>query len=252
MEIISVDQQNIDQAHICCAISDKEGDLCIASKKAWMKKQFENGLTFRRLDARGKVFIEYMPSEHAWCPIEAEGYLFINCFWVSGQYKGQGYADKLLETCISDAVAQNKKGLVVLSSNKKMPFLSDPKYLKHRGFRVADNAIPYYELLYYPLISDAAKPIFKTCCKTASIDQKGMVLFYSHQCPHTAKYAPMIAEIAKTRGLSVKLIKIKSVEQAQNAPAPFTTYSFFDDGVLITNEIFSQSKFEKYLTGKGL
>ncbi|WP_398446312.1 GNAT family N-acetyltransferase, partial [Sedimentibacter sp.] len=122
MNIINIDSSNIDKEHICCAISDKKGESCVSSKKNWMKEQFENGLVFKRLDAKGKVFIEYIPAENAWCPIVAEGYIFINCFWVSGQFKGQGYANKLLEECINDAKLQNKQGLVILSSSKKMPF----------------------------------------------------------------------------------------------------------------------------------
>ncbi|KNY29454.1 N-acetyltransferase [Pseudobacteroides cellulosolvens] len=248
MNIISVDRNNIDKEHICCAISDKKGETCVSSKKVWMKSQFENGLVFKRLDARGKAFIEYIPAENAWCPIEAEGYIFINCFWVSGQFKGQGYANKLLEECTADAKAQNKKGLVILSSTKKMPFLSDPKYLKYKGFKVCDTAKPYYELLYLPFNGDAKEPKFKDCCKHASVNEKGMVLYYTNQCPHTDKYAPLIAEIAKSKGQSIKLIKMESKEQAQNAPAPFTTYSFFYDGMFVTNEIFSESKFLKFLT----
>ncbi len=247
MNIISVDARNIDMEHICCAISDKKGETCVSSKKQWMKKQFREGLVFKKLDARGKVFIEYIPAENAWCPIEAQGYIFINCFWVSGQFKGQGYANKLLEECINDAKAQNKKGLVILSSAKKMPFLSDPKYLKYKGFTVCDEANPYYRLLYLPFKENELKPQFKDCCKNASIDENGMVLYYTNQCPHTDKYAPLIAEIARTKGKSITLIKISSREQAQNAPAPFTTYSFFHNGKFVTNEIFSESKFVKYL-----
>ncbi|MCX8129748.1 MAG: GNAT family N-acetyltransferase [Clostridia bacterium] len=252
MKIMSIDSSNIDSEHICCAISEKKGETCVASKKAWMKRQFEEGLVFKKLDIRGKVFIEYIPAENAWCPIEAGGYMYINCFWVSGQFKGQGYANKLLDECINDAKRQCKKGLVILSSKKKIPFLSDPKYLKYKGFKTCDTAEPYYELLYLPFDENMDKPKFKHCCKRASIDEKGMVLFYSNQCPHTDKYAPLIAEIAKSKGKNITLKKIESKEQAQNAPAPFTTYSFFYDGQFVTNEIFSDSKFVKFLEEKSL
>ncbi|HEX2939063.1 MAG TPA: N-acetyltransferase [Ruminiclostridium sp.] len=247
MEIITVDKTNIEREHICCAITDKKGETCVSSKKAWMKSQFDNGLVFKKLDVRGKVFIEYIPAENAWCPIEAEGYLFINCFWVSGQFKGQGYANKLLEECIADAKAQNRAGLVTLSSVNKMPFLSDPKFLKYKGFKVCDSAQPYFELLYLPLKENAVTPRFKDCCRNASIDEKGLVLFYTNQCPHTDKYAPLIAETARSKGQSIRLKKFESKEQAQNAPAPFTTYSLFYNGKFVTHEILSESKFVKFL-----
>ena len=252
MEIIRIDSSNIDHEHICCAISDKKGDPCVSSKKNWMKSQFENGLVFKRLNARGKAFIEYIPAENAWSPIDGDGYLFINCFWVSGQFKGQGYGNDLLQECISDGKAQNKNGLVVVSSAKKMTFLSDPKFLKYKGFQVCDTAEPYFELLYLPFCEDAPKPKFKECCKNAFIEEKGMVLYYTNQCPHTEKYAPKIAELAQEKGQIVKLVKIETVFQAQNAPSPFTTYCFFSDGQFVTNEILSESKFGKFLEKKDL
>ncbi|HWQ77831.1 MAG TPA: GNAT family N-acetyltransferase, partial [Anaerovoracaceae bacterium] len=247
MEMITVGQENIEREHICCAISDKKGETCVALKKAWLAERFQDGLTFRKLDVRGKVFIEYIPAEKAWCPIIADGYMHINCFWVSGQFKGQGYANQLLEQCVADAKAKGKRGLTTLSSVKKIPFLSDPGYLKYKGFMTADTADPYYELLYLPFADSAPVPQFRDCAKQGKIEEKGMVLYYSDQCPFTDKYAKIVNGIAERRGAVIKLYKIESTGQAQNAPAPFTTYSFFYNGNFVTNEIFSEKKFEKFL-----
>jgi len=251
MEIITVNPDNIDYEHICCAISEKKGETCVSLKKAWLKERFPDGLVFRKLDARGKVFIEYLPAEKAWCPIIADGYMHINCFWVSGQFKGQGYANQLLAQCIADAKSNGKCGLTALSSTKKMPFLSDPKYLKYKGFQVADTATPYYELLYLPFDEKAPVPKFRDCARRGKISEKGMVLYYSNQCPHTDKYAPVIRDIAERRGTTVALRKFETGEQARNAPAPFTTYSFFYNGDFVTNEIFAEKKFEKFLDEHG-
>ena len=241
---IKVDEKNIEREHICCAISDKKGETCVHSKKAWMKERLEDGLVFLKLDERGKVFIEYIPAEKAWCPIDADGYYHINCFWVSGQFKGKGHADRLLELCIGNAKEKGAKGLTVLSSGKKMPFLSDPKYLKYKGFKVADEAAPYFELLYLNFDEDdAGKPCFKACAKDGVIDQKGPVICYSNQCPHTDKYAPLLQEVVKEQGVEIQLIKLDSTEAAQNAPTPFTTYSLFLDGKLVTNEILTEKRF---------
>lgn len=84
MQIISVTAENLEDEHICCAICDKKGDCRVSSKKAWMKTAFGKGLVFLKYDVRGKAFLEYLPAEHAWCPVDAPGYLFIDCFWVSG------------------------------------------------------------------------------------------------------------------------------------------------------------------------
>jgi GNAT superfamily N-acetyltransferase len=251
VSIITIDVANLDQEHICCAISEKKGETCVALKKAWLKERMAEGLVFKKLDERGKVFIEYIPAEYAWHPIEAPGYININCFWVSGRYKGQGYANELLAECIADAKAKGKAGLVVLSSEKKRPFLSDPNFLKYKGFIQADTALPYFQLFYLPFDQNAPVPQFKNCAKAGKIDKTGMVLYYSDQCPFTDKYAHIIAAIARERGSKIELNKIISKEQAQNAPSPVTNYSFFDNGEFITNEIFSEKKFHTYLDEKG-
>ena len=247
VEIIQVTGENIDKEHICCVLTDKKGECCIESKKTWLKEQFENGLIFKKANARGKVFIEYIPAEKAWCPIDAEGYMFINCLWISGQYKGQGISTLLLNECINDSKSQGKKGIVILSSKNKMPFLSDGKHLKYKGFQVADTANPYYELLYLPFEGREDKPNFKSCAKEGIIFDKELVLYYSHQCPHTEKYAQIIKDIANEKGLELTLHRYETAKEAQNAPSPFTTYSLFYDGKFITNEILSNKKFNKFL-----
>ena len=251
MNIISVTKENLEQEHICCAISNNK-DCQVSAKKAWLAERFTDGLVFKKGDVRGKCFIEYIPAEKAWCPIEAEGYMFIDCFWVSGQFKGQGNSNLLLEECIKDSKEAGKKGLCVLSSKKKMPFLSDPGYLKHKGFAVADTAEPYYELMYLPFSADAPKPRFKQTAKTPKVSEQGFVLYYAHQCPFTAKYVPLIEDIAKAKSAPFKAIRFTSTEEAQNAPAPFTSYSLFYNGEFVTNEILSDKKFEKILAEKGM
>lgn len=251
MNIITITNKNLEKEHICCAISNDK-DCQVTSKKAWMAERFEDGLVFKKGHVRGKVFIEYIPAEKAWSPIIAEGYMFIDCFWVSGQYKGQGISTVLLAECIADSKSKGKKGLVVLSSKKKMPFLSDPKYLKYKGFLLADTAAPYYELMYLPFEQNADKPCFKLCAKDAKIDEQGFVIYYSNQCPFTAKYVPLIVDVAVSKGIAFKVIKYQTTEQAQNAPVPFTAYSLFYNGEFVTNEILSDKKFEKLLENKGL
>lgn len=250
----AVTPDNLEKEHICCAIAAKKNDVTVLSKKQWLQEAFKDGLQFHKLDARGKVFIEFMPAESAWAPIHAPNYLYINCFWVSGSFKNQGYANALLDRCLSEAKRLGKSGLVVLSSTKKMPFLSDPKYLKYKGFLVADTAKPYYELLYYPLEKEAPhhKPAFLTSCQSDTlIDpslQKGYVLYYSHQCPHTAKYVPLLEAVAQIHDTPLKTIRFTSASEAQAGPNPFSTYSLYYNGQFVTNEILSDTKFEKMLS----
>jgi len=135
MEIIRITKDNIDKEHICCAMSGKQS----LTKKEWLKQRFDEGLVFLRSTERGKCFIEYIPAENAWVPIDAKGWVYIDCLWVSGALKGHGYAGELLAECIRDARAQGRKGLCILcAEGRKREFLADPKFLEHEGFTVAD------------------------------------------------------------------------------------------------------------------
>lgn len=246
MEIITVNQENIEQEHICCAMSKGA-----TNKKEWLKERFKDGLVFKRIDAKAKVFIEYIPTNKAWCPINGDTYMHINCFWVSGKYKGQGFSNQLLEHCINDAKQLGMVGITVLSSKKKKPFLSEGSYLEYKGFKIADSAYPFFELYYLPFTNDAPVPTFKECAKKGMIEDEGMVLYYSDQCPFTNQYVSIVDALAKTYGTSITLHKIETVEQAKQCPSAVTTYSFFHHGRFVTNEIFSAKKFEKYLIEQG-
>lgn len=246
MDIVTLTLENLDKEHICCAISNSD-DCQVASKKAWLKERLKEGLIFKKCDVRGKCFIEYIPAEKAWAPIEADGYMYIDCLWVSGKYKGQGLSNLLLQECIEDSKKKGKKGLVILSARKKLAFLSDPKYLAYKSFKKADAAAPYFELMYLPFDSTAQVPKFKSCAKNARIDEKGFVLYYTNQCPFTAKYVPIIEQIAVEKQLPFQSVKLETCKMAQEAPSAFTTYTLFYNGEFITHEILSDKKFLKLL-----
>ena len=61
--------ENIDDEHICCAIGDKKHQVGVEKKKEWIKNKLKDGHVFRKLDDRGKIFIEYEPIETAWVPV---------------------------------------------------------------------------------------------------------------------------------------------------------------------------------------
>jgi len=246
MEYIKVTCENIEKEHICCAISNNN-DIQVSSKKEWMAERFEEGLVFLKSVERGKCFIEYIPAENAWNPILADGYMYINCLWVSGSLKGNGYSTDLLNACIDDSKNKGKKGLCILSSAKKKTFLADPKFLKYKGFRVCDEAENGIQLWYLPFNQNAELPKIKKCAKQPHIEEKGYVLYYTSQCPFNAKYVPIIENIAREKLIQFKSIHLQSKEEAQNAPTPNTTYSLFFDGNYITNEQMNDKKFIKLL-----
>ena len=246
MEYIRVTKDNLEKEHICCAISNNK-DIQVSSKKSWLADRFDEGLVFLKSTERGKCFIEYIPAEYAWVPIDARGYMYIDCLWVSGSFKGHGYSSDLLNACIGDSKEKGRKGLCILAAAKKKPFLADPKFLKYKGFTVCDEADNGIQLWHLPFDQDADKPRFKECAKHPQTDEKGYVLYYTSQCPFNAKYVPVLEQTAKENQILFHAIHLESREDAQSAPTPITNYALFHDGKYVTNEQMNEKKFLKLI-----
>lgn len=236
---ITLTKENIHKEHICCAFSDKKCKESYELKKEWLKKELDNGYVFRRLDERAKVFIEYGPAEKAWLPVEAPGYLMINCFWVSGQYKGHGHGKALLQSAIEDARKQGKNGLVTVVGTAKFHFMSDTKWLLRQGF-VTVAKLPYgFSLLALKLNEDAPDPAFKECVQSGECQEKeGLVVYYTNRCPFTEYHVRnSLIEAAANKGLPLKIMKLETCEQAQDAPTPATIFSLFWRGKFVTTDV---------------
>ncbi len=245
-QIIQITEENLEKEHICCAISDKKCREGYEAKKEWIRSQLRNGFVFKKLNVRGKVFIEYVPAEKAWVPVDAPGYMMIQCFWVSGQYKGKGNAKRLLNECLSDAKGMN--GVAVVASTKKQPFLSDRKFFQKQGFERCDTAAPYFELWYRPFNERAPVPKFKEIARYAECDVKeGLAVYYSNGCPFTEYYVAELEVIAAERGFYIQSFKIDTREKAQNHFVPYTNYSVFRDGKFVTQHILNEKYFDRFI-----
>lgn len=247
-QIIQLTKENIASEHICCAISDKKCASGYQAKKDWLANQFEDGYVFKKLNVRGKVFIEYVPAEHGWLPIDAPNYMLINCFWVSGKYKGQGHGKALYKSCEEDAIAQGKEGLVAVVAKKKQPFMSEKKFYQKQGFEYCDTALPYFELWYKPLKAGANPPRFKAIAKNGQCDVKqGLAVYYTNACPFTKYHVGALVEIAQSKGYAIQSIHLDTREKAQNHFVPHTIYSVFQDGEFVTQHILNDKYFDRFI-----
>ncbi len=257
-KFITLDRDNLAREHICCAFSDKKCSEGYEKKNAWLAGEFPKGYVFRRLDERAKVFIEYGPAEDAWVPVEAPGWLMLGCFWVSGQYKGQGYAKELLASAIEDARRQGRHGLLAIVGIPKFHFLSDPKWLLRQGFKEVDALPTGFRLLALRLDSasktDAAKipdPRFAESARSGECpDKNGLVVYYSNRCPYTDYYVNgELALAADQRGIPLKIIRLENAQQAQSCPTPATIFSLFYNGKFVTNNqiVCTEKQFEKII-----
>ena len=252
MEIIEINDTNIDAEHICCAIgNDKTNKERALTKKEWMKNQFLNGLRFKRLNERGKVFIEYMPIEKVWKPIVGKNYMIINCLWVSGQFKGKGISNQLLQECINDAKRQKMNGIVVVSSDKVRPFLTDKKYYLKKGFEVVDKAAPYFELLTLRFNKEADAPQFREEARNGECsNKKGFTFIYSNQCPFMEEYVKLLNSVATSMNYKSKIIKLENHDDAQQLGSPFGTLGIYYNGKFIGHELMTEEKFKNYIKEK--
>ena len=250
-KIICIDKSNIDKEHICCAFSDKKCANSYEAKKNWLRKEYENGYVFRRLDARAKVFIEYCPAEKGWVPIDAPNYLLVNCFWVSGQYKGQGYGKELLRLALEDAENQGKDGLVSVVGTSKFHFMSDTKWLLRNGFESCEKLSSGFSLLVKKINPKAENPSFKDTVKSGECaDKNGLVAYYSNRCPFSEFHVTTsLTETAAKRNLPLTILKLDTMEKAQSAPTPATIFSLFYNGKFITTDlsVCMDSRFDKVM-----
>lgn len=242
---INVIEENLEEEHLCCAIGDKKHATGVIAKKEWLKMRLKEGHVFRKLDARGKVFIEYAPLTYAWVPVTGENYMFIYCFWVAGSYKEKGHGKALLEYCIADAKAQGKSGVCVISSAKKKPFLSDKKYLARYGFETVDEVGDGYELL--ALSFDGSVPKFADSVRFGEIKNKELTIYYSPQCPYIPNCIKEVESYANENRIPLSLIPVDTLEKAKAVPALFNNWAVFYEGKFKTVHLLNANQLKKLL-----
>ena len=163
-----------------------------------MKRKCQ-ALFFRKLNARGKIFIEYEPLETAWIPISGKNYEYFYCLWVAGSFKGKGIGKELLEYAINDSKEKGKSGICTLVSKKKKPFIGEKKFFEHYGFKVVDT-IGDYELLALQF-DDSETPRFNDSARLMKIDNKDFTIYYSPECPYVEYEVNELIEYAKENNI---------------------------------------------------
>ena len=235
---------NLNNEHLCCAIADKKHQCGVETKRAWMKDRIAEGHVFRKLDEKGKVFIEYAPLETAWVPVNGNNYIYIYCLWVSGSYKGKGYAKSLLEYCIDKAKSQGKSGVCILSSKKKKPFLSEKKFMQKYGFQVVDS-IGDYELL--ALSFNGTKPAFAENAREQSYDSNKLTIYYGVQCPYIPNCIEQIKNYCHENQVPLELIAVDSLEKAKAVPCVFNNWAVFYNGKFETVHLLNEGYLKKLI-----
>ena len=244
-EYINLTVDNINDEHICCAIGDPKHQEGVERKKEWIKDKLNDGHVFRKLNARGKIFIEYEPLETSWVPINGENYMYIYCLWVAGSFKDKGIGKELLQYAINDSKEKGKNGICTLVSKKKKPFLGEKKFFEHFDFKVVDT-IGEYELLALQF-KTSEQPKFSDTARNMKIDTQDFTIYYNNECPYVEYEVKELSEYAKEKNLKLNFMKIDSLEKAKNAPCIFNNWANFYKGEFISNTILNANGLEKLI-----
>jgi len=239
-----VGPENLSDCGIGCISNRKHQGY--EPKVDWLQGRFEEGLRillFR--DEKGKplAFLEYVPGEFAWRPVDAEGWLFVHCLWVysSGQKVG-GLGSRLIQACLEEARKAGARGVAAMVSDG--PWMSGPKVFLRNGFeKIA--CCDRFKLVIHRL-KDGPAPSFRDLSGDLSKYQ-GLHLVYSAQCPMLPKSVSDLSEMAAENGLTLNVTRLESAQEAQSAPSYYGVFNLLWNGRLLSDHYVSKGRFKNIL-----
>lgn len=246
IKIISVNENNISEYEPTCFLNPKNEGYQI--KREWLQKRFAEGMKIKLLYKEGEKkpvgFIEYVPGEYAWRAVDAKGYMFIHCVWISkNKYKEKGYGSTLVEEAIKDAKAENMNGIAVVTSEG--PFMAGKDLFLKNGFKSIESVKPSFELM---VKSFKKGPVPKVKDWEGQLKKyKGLNILFTKQCPWVVRFIHEIDDIIKKKGLKIKINEIKTAKDAQNAPSLYTSFNLIYNGKLLADHYISARRFENIL-----
>jgi len=244
-EFIDITKDNLSTEHLCCIIRSRKPHPGVEAKRQWLADRLKEGHRFLKLNVKSVVFIEYAPLETAWVPVEGDGYVYIYCLWVTGEYKGKGYAKALMNECLRDARAKGKAGVCMLGSTKQKAWLSDQSFARKFGFETVDTTDNGYELLAVSF--DGTKPRFTDGAKRMQIDRKELTIYYDAQCPFIAQRIEDIGAYCEASQVPVSLIQVSTLKQAKELPCAFNNWAVFYQGKFVTVNLLDKTGIERLL-----
>lgn len=245
MKIIDVTPDNVLEETLFCARDIKNPGFDI--KRRWFEKSYKDGLRIKILknSKNGPVaFIEYIPADYAWRPVLAPGFMFIHCMNI--YYRGdknKGNGSLLIKACEEDSKKSNMKGVVVMTSNGS--WIADKSTFEKNGY-IKKDSLGRFELMVKKFIVEVEGPKLIDWTKDHH-KYNGWNLLYSDQCPWHDKSVQTLIQTAKDSGIDLKVKKINSSKEAQNAPSGFGTFALLHNGKLLEDHYLSQTRFNNIL-----
>lgn len=242
--IVDVTTDNVSEVGIYC-IKDKKS-AGFQSKVTWFKSTINAGLNMKIAYKGNKQvgFIEYFPSEFAWRPVNAQNYLFIQCIALFVKdAKGKGIASQLIQCCEQDAKNNNKSGICAMSSQGA--WIANKSLYEKNGFTIVEQK-DRFELMVKSFDNLSPTPTFFDW-KKAQKNYIGWNLVYADQCPWHEKAVVELQRAALDFGIELKVKKLNSPAEAQQAPSGFGTFNLLKDCKLIEDHYISRTRFENII-----
>ena len=242
---LNLTEENLNREHLCCIIRSKKPHPGVETKRVWLRERLREGHVFRKLDAKGVVFIEYAPLETAWVPVDGDNYLYIYCLWVTGEFKGKGYGRQLMEYCLADARAKGKSGVCMLGAEKQKAWLSDQAFAEKYGFETVDTTSDGYRLL--AISFDGTKPRFGENAKGQAIETQELTVYYSAQCPYIHQNVELVRKTCEELETPCNLISVDTLEMAKALPCVFNNWAVFYRGKFVTVNLLDAAALKRLL-----
>jgi len=216
------------------------------AKVEWLQQRFAEGLRFlffRDADGKPLAFLEYVPGEFAWRPVDAAGWLFVHCLWVypKGQAVG-GLGSSLIRACIEEARQLGARGVAAMVSDG--PWMAGKEVFLRNGF-VQIEERERFQLINHRLGKGSAPRLRDINTKWAK--QRGLHIVYTAQCPYLPKSVNDVSLMARERGLKVKVTVLGSAREAQNAPSYYGVFNLLWNGRLLSDHYVSKGRFRNIL-----
>lgn len=251
--LIDLTPENIANYGVC-GYKDVKKQVELRRKIDWCSVYYTKGLRIKALISDTGSYqgmIEYMPGEIAHRPVNANGYLFIQCVFVGfkNEFKGKGFATSLLNEVVSEARKQGSTGVAVVT--RAGSFMANKNLFLKNGFRVVDTAKPDFELLVLKFDESAENPSFKPGLnENQEMYSKGLFILRSPQCPYTEKNVNAILETSRNLKLKPILIELNDVGDVQNSPCAFGSFCIIFNGEIIAHHPISNTRFENLMKAK--
>jgi hypothetical protein len=239
-----VGPENLSECGIGCLTSPKNKGFQL--KVEWLQRRFPEGLRFLLFrDGAGRPlgFLEYVPGEYAWRPVNANGWLFVHCLWVypRGQKVG-GLGSRLIQACVEEARLKRTIGVAAMVSDG--PWMASKEIFLKNGFRVIGSA-DRFDLVIHRL-REGPEPNFRDISGNIA-KYRGLHLVYCDQCPMLSKSVNDLSEMAAEHGIEFKVTVLKSSSEAQNAPSYYGVFSLLWNTRLLSDHYVSKGRFKNLL-----